>query len=74
MRCIRVIGAIASLAALLLPAYAGPSGREAEREAAYLQEAFGHDLCARDDHDLRKLNKALSKRPVVPAGASTIRR
>lgn len=30
-------------------------------EAVYLEEAFTHDLCTRDDRALRKLNRALSR-------------
>ena len=32
-------------------------------DAAYLEEAFAHDLCTRDDRALRKLNRALSRSP-----------
>lgn len=32
-------------------------------EAAYLNEAFAHDLCTRDERALRKLNRELSRRP-----------
>lgn len=39
-------------------------------EATYLEEAFAHDLCTRDDRALRKLNRALSRSPK----ASPVRR
>ena len=74
MCCIRVIGAIGSLAALALPAYAGSGGSQAERDAAYLQEAFGHNLCARDDHELHKLNRALGKQSVTATNMTSHRR
>ncbi|WP_159392711.1 hypothetical protein [Methylobacterium sp. C1] len=47
---------------------AGRTKRSAE--AAYLEEAFAHDLCTRDDRALRKLNRALSRSPK----ASPVRR
>jgi hypothetical protein len=42
---------------------ASPSN--ANREAIYLEQAFRHDLRTRDDRALRKLTRALSKRPTV---------
>jgi hypothetical protein len=50
------------LASPLAPAWAAPTSRKANHDAAYLQEAFGHDLCTRNDRELHTLTKALSKK------------
>lgn len=57
----------ALLASPVASAGAAPTSRKADRDAAYLQEAFGHDLCTRNDRELRTLTKALSKK----SGAAT---
>jgi hypothetical protein len=44
-----------------------PTSRRADKDAAYLQEAFSHDLCTRNDRELHTLAKALSKKPGAPA-------
>jgi hypothetical protein len=57
------------LAALLVmpgtPAWSASTSRKVDRDAAYLEQAFSHDLCTRDDRALRKLTKALSKKPNI---------
>jgi hypothetical protein len=51
------------LASPVASAGAASTSRKADRDAGYLQEAFGHDLCTRNDRELRTLTKALSKKP-----------
>ena len=70
MRLICLGGVLGFMALSALPAVAAPSAQQEAREAAYLQEAFGSNLCARDDRELRKLNKALSKRPLSLSSAA----
>lgn len=53
---------VALSGSMMLPAQAKQPASSATGDAAYLEEAFSHDLCTRNDRDLRKLNKALSKR------------
>ena len=69
MQPVRIYGLLGLLTLLPLTAEAAPTPQEA-RDAAYLQEAFGSNLCARDDRELRKLNKALTKRPSSPSHAA----
>jgi hypothetical protein len=47
------------------PALSASTSRHVDRDAAYLEQAFSHDLCTRDDRGLRKLTKALGKKPIV---------
>lgn len=47
------------------PAWSASTSRHVDRDAAYLEQAFSQDLCTRDDRALRKLTKALSKKPVI---------
>jgi len=53
------------LASPAASAWAAPTSRNVDRDAAYLEQAFSHDLCTRDDRALRKLTKALSKKPNI---------
>jgi hypothetical protein len=49
-----------------IPAFAKsptPGEQITAREAAALQEAFSHNLCARDDGGLRRLHSILSRKP-----------
>lgn len=57
-----LVGLMASPAA---PAWSASTSHHVDRDAAYLEQAFSHDLCTRDDRALRKLTKALSKKPIV---------
>jgi hypothetical protein len=47
------------------PAWSASTSSHVDRDAAYLEQAFSHDLCTRDDRTLRKLTRALSKKPVT---------
>ena len=57
-----VVGFVA-LWASMLPVQAGPATQSLNRDVAYLAAALSHDLRTRNDRDLRKLNKGLSKTP-----------
>lgn len=53
------------LASPVAPAWAAPTRRTADRDAADLEQAFSRDLCTRDDRALREFTKALGKKPVI---------
>jgi hypothetical protein len=42
-------------------AFALPAPKVTEREAALLQEAFSHNLCARTDSEQAKMNRLLRR-------------
>jgi hypothetical protein len=58
-------GFVALFALMSMPAQAKTISQNSCSDAAFLEEAFSHDLCTRNDRDLRKLNKALSKKPAA---------
>jgi hypothetical protein len=64
-RWAQAVMGLVTLSASILPVKANPATRSSNSDATYLEEAFSHDLCTRNDRDLRKLNKALSKKPAA---------
>jgi hypothetical protein len=60
-----LLALVGLLALPAAPAWSASTSRHVERDVAYLEQAFSHDLCTRDDRALRKLTKALSKKPVI---------
>ena len=60
-----LIAMVGMLALATASAQAAPVTRKVDRDAAYLEEAFSHDLCTRDGRELHKLTKALSRKPVA---------
>ncbi|TXM63946.1 hypothetical protein [Methylobacterium sp. WL120] len=63
MRVVKALGLVLGFAAYSPAAQAASSARATRSEAAYLELAFSHDLCTRDDSELRTLNKRLSRKP-----------
>jgi hypothetical protein len=60
-----LIAIVALTTPMAVSAQAAPASGQADRDAAYLEQAFSHNLCARDDRELRKLTKALSKKAIA---------